>query len=51
MGFGLSLVKERTRRVSLTVVGEAGLAETHDEVDLHFIGCHRLGAYRALEPW
>lgn len=36
---------------TLTVVGQTRLAETHDEVDFHFMGRHRLGADRTLESW
>lgn len=37
-------------RQHIIVVGEAGLAQTHDEVNFHFIGRYRLGADRTLEP-
>lgn len=35
----------------LTVVGEARFAETHEQVLLYFIRCHKLGAYRTVEAW
>lgn len=36
-------------KARLTVVGEAWLAQTHNEVNLHLIGCHWFGAYRTLK--
>lgn len=36
---------------SLTVVGEACFAETHEQMLLYFIWCHKLGANRTVETW
>lgn len=33
----------------IIVVGEAGLAQTHDKVHFHLVGSHRFGANGALE--
>lgn len=37
--------------LSLTVVGEARLAETHEQVLLDFIRRHELGANGTVEAW
>ena len=52
--FNLNQREERQKereKSSLTIVGEAGLAQTHEEVHLHLVGGHRLGADGTLEPW
>lgn len=34
---------------ALTIVGEAGFAQTHDKVHFHLVGSYRFGANWALE--